>query len=351
MRAAAQQTAHRHSRERRSRPEWAVVAFVSLVAATAYLCLSISQAIGSHYSEETSPAIAALAPRDEADSEQVPAPPTVEASAAELAAPAPRPIRGLAPAVGDPALLAVIQGAIGQDSDHIAVSVRRISDGRSAAVNGDYQFYAASTFKLAVLYEAELRHFLGELEYSDRLFITDEDAAEDLGTSGRLEFEPDGSITIGHLLEAMITVSDNSSAVTLMHAFGAGNIDQTLRLLGLSTMTVNQVELWTTADDLARLMQAIYVGEGLGIRERAHMRDLLLAQTIRNGIPGALLGEVDSGLLIGNKTGTWPGAQHDVAFVEAQSGAYVIAILTDGSYEGWLALHRVVPEVHAALSD
>ncbi|MBK7724583.1 MAG: serine hydrolase [Dehalococcoidia bacterium] len=81
------------------------------------------------------------------------------------------------------------------------------------------------------------------------------------------------------------------------------------------------------------------------------MRDLLLAQTIRNGIPGALLGEVDSGLLIGNKTGTWPGAQHDVAFVEAQSGAYVIAILTDGSYEGWLALHRVVPEVHAALSD
>ena len=45
------------------------------------------------------------------------------------------------------------------------------------------------------------------------------------------------------------------------------------------------------------------------------------------------------------------GDGDDVAFVEAQSGAYVIAILTDGSYEGWLALHRVVPEVHAALSD
>ncbi|MBK6320278.1 MAG: serine hydrolase [Dehalococcoidia bacterium] len=73
--------------------------------------------------------------------------------------------------------------------------------------------------------------FLGELEYPDRLFITDEDAAEDLGTSGHLEFEPDGSITIGHLLDAMITVSDNSSAVTLMHAFGASSIDQTLRSL------------------------------------------------------------------------------------------------------------------------
>lgn len=351
MRAVAPQTAQRHSRAPRAHHHWTVVAFVALVAATAYLCLSISQAIGGRSDEGIEAALPVVPAHGEQDeSAAVPDPPTVEASVAESAAPAPAPVRGLAPAVGDPTLLAAIQEALGEDRDHVAVSVRRISDGRSAAVNGDYQFYAASTFKLAVLYEAELRHFLGDLEYSDTLVISEEDAAEDLGTFAHLEFEPDGSITIEHLLEAMITVSDNASAVALMHEFGSGNIDATLRGLGIPTMTLNQVELWTTADDLARLMQSVYVGEGVGPEERAHMRDLLLRQSVRSGIPGALAEEVESGLRIGNKTGTWPGAQHDVAFVEAQSGAYVIAVLTDGSYEGWLALQRVVPAVHEALA-
>jgi beta-lactamase class A len=256
------------------------------------------------------------------------------------------PLPGLGEAVGDPVLLEVIENALGDGATHAAVSVRRISDGRSASVNGDYQFYAASTFKLAVLYEAELRHFRGELAYDDTLFITEEDAAEDLGTSGYLEFEEDGSIRVGNLLDAMIRVSDNSSAVALLHKLGSANVDATLRGLGIEAMTVNKVELWTTADDLARLMQAIYVGEGVGPEEREHMRALLLGQTIRSGIPAAIEDQFGGSALIGNKTGTWEGAQHDVAFVEAQTGAYVIAILTDGSYEGWEAVQRVARDVH-----
>jgi beta-lactamase class A len=123
-------------------------------------------------------------------------------------------------------------------------------------------------------------------------------------------------------------------------------VDATLRSLGIENMTVNKVELWTTAADLARLMEAIYVGEGVGPEEREHMRTLLLGQTIRSGIPAAIEDEFGGSVLIGNKTGTWEGAQHDVAFVEAQTGAYVIAILTDGSFEGWDAMHRVARDVH-----
>jgi beta-lactamase class A len=333
-----------------NRPTWLVTAAIVLGAAVTYFCLTLIEAFGdrpgSPLAGDSSAPIRVVPIPPESYS--VPPAPVSEAEVGEAPADMVAPIPGISGPIGDPALLSVIEEAVGDDADHIAVSTRRISDGRAASFNGDYQFYAASTFKLAVLYEAELRHFRGQLDYEDTVFISDEDAAEDLGTSGSLAFEEDGSITIGHLLEAMITVSDNSSAVALMHEFGTGNIDSSLRDLGLKTMTLNQVELWTTADDLARLMQAVYAGEGVGPEERDHMRGLLLAQTIRSGIPSAL---EEADVPIGNKTGTWPGAQHDVAFVEAQTGAYVIAILTDGSWEGWQALHRVARNIHAKFAD
>jgi beta-lactamase class A len=332
-----------------SRSSWLVTAAVVLGAAVAYFAVTLVEAFdnaGSPLSVDVADSIKVIPiPQD-----SYAVPPPAQAAEDDASPPAElaAPIPGLPEAVGDPALLATIEEAVGDDDEHIAISVKRVSDGRAASFNGAFQFYAASTFKLAVLYEAELRHFRGELKYDDTIFMSEEDAAEDLGTSGSLEFEEDGSIMIQNLLEAMITVSDNSSAVALMHEFGSGNIDRTIRDLGLETMTLNQVELWTTADDLARLMEAIYVGEGVGVEERDHMRELLLGQSIRAGIPAAVS---EPGVLIGNKTGTWPGAQHDVAFVEAQTGAYVISILTDGSFEGWQALHRVARDVHEKFSQ
>jgi|GEM_PF-6847117 len=331
------------ARHNDSRPALLVAAAATLGLATAYLCLTLTNVISARPSDS---AIAIFRSNGAAGDSTPPPAPAAGDSSTGPPGPVTAPLPGLAEAVGDPELAALLEDSLGEDAEHVAVAVRRVTDRRSASVNGDYQFYAASTFKLAVLYEAELRHFRGELEYDDTLFISDVDAAEDLGTAGYLEFEDDGSITIEHLLQAMITVSDNSSAVALMHAFGSANIDETLRSLGLRDMTVNKVELWTTASDLARLMEAIYVGEGVGPEEREHMRGLLLGQTVRSGIPAAIEEEFGGSVLIGNKTGTWEGAQHDVAFVEAQTGAYVIAILTDGSLEGWQALHRLARDVH-----
>ena len=332
---------------------WFLFAALALGAAAAYLCYALVAA----FSSDGRTSIEAIVISDAAASDDATL--TTEAeSRAEAAAedePHPTPADseplsgGLRPGVFDAELLRIIEEAAGEDAEHVAVAAKRVSDGRYASLHGDFQFYAASTFKLAVLYEAARRLTSGDIELDDTVVISEEDALEDLGTSGYLEFEEDGSITIGHLLHAMITFSDNSSAVALMHEFGSRNIDDTLRGLGIETMSVNTVELWTTAEDLARLMEAIYVGEGVSERERSYMRELLLGQTIRNGIPAAIGADRDGSLLVGNKTGTWDAAQHDVAFIEAQSGAYVLSILTDGSFEGWQALQRVAARVHTAM--
>jgi len=231
--------------------------------------------------------------------------------------------------VPDDSLERAVRDALGDDAASYAVVVRRLRDGRTFELNPNREFYAASTFKLAVLYEAERRISLGELRMDDRVTISGEDASEDLGTLGRLDLAPDGSLSVGEALRAMVTRSDNATAVALLHLLGAPAIDATLRRLGATGISVNTRDLPITAAGMARLMEALVRGEGLTPDARRHARELLLAQEWRDGIPAGL----PPGASAGNKTGTWEGITHDIGFVEAPGGTYVIAVL---SSRGWV---------------
>ena len=230
----------------------------------------------------------------------------------------------------DERLAAAVAGALGNRAAGASVAVINLDDGRRATHAAGRTWYAASTFKLALLYEAERRHAAGEVEYEDRLVLTEEALSEDLGTMDRVPIAPDGTVSIGEALTAMITLSDNATAVALLRHLGPAEVDATLRDLGLTAMSVNTEDLPVTVADLARLMLAIISGEGVGEEERSHMRALLLDQTIRDGIPAGLPPGVASAT--GNKTGTWPGMTADVAFVETSSGRYVLAVFADGDW-------------------
>lgn len=138
--------------------------------------------------------------------------------------------------------------------------------------------YAASTFKLALLYEAELRVSEGRLTYDDRIAIDEEARREDLGTLARLPIAEDGTISLGQALEAMVVFSDNASSIALLRVLGPSQVDARLRQLDILTMSVNDRALPTTARDLALLMAAIVRGEGLSMTTHKHALDLLFAQ-------------------------------------------------------------------------
>ena len=227
----------------------------------------------------------------------------------------------------DSARQADLQRVLATAPDGVSISVTRIEDGLHAEVHAAEVVYAASLFKLSVLYEAERERSAGEIDFAT---MTYPDFSEDLGTSGELPLAADGSLSISDALFFMVTVSDNASGVGLMRFLGTGRINDTLRGLGILNTSVNTEELPTTAADMARLMRAIVTGEGVDSEARAHMRQLLMAQTNRFGVPSLL----PAGTSVGNKTGTWNGALHDVAFVETSSRTYVVAVLTDGSL-GW----------------
>lgn len=245
----------------------------------------------------------------------------------------------------DPLLRAAVEQALGSSISDYGVVVRRLRDGRGVAINASETFYAASTFKLAVLYEVERRISEGLIHESDRIYLTDADVVEDLGTLGDVPVANDGSISIGEALRAMVTLSDNSTAVALLHSVGAANIDASLAKLGLEHTSVNTHDLPTTAADMALLMEAIVTGRGLNDAARREARQLLLEQRTRDGIPSGL----PPGALVGNKTGTWEDATHDIAFVDAPGGVYVIAVLSDRSW-AWQPISAVSKAVYETMT-
>lgn len=229
----------------------------------------------------------------------------------------------------DPVLRQAIESALPPgDLAHASVVVRRLRDGRGVRIRAERELYAASTFKLAVLFALERAAARGEVDMDGRLVIHASEAAEDLGTLARLPLAADGSLPIRDAARAMIELSDNATAVAFLHRLGAANVNHELRAIGITGMDVNVPGLPTSAAALARVMEAVVQGEGVDAAARTEMRQYLLGQQTRSGIPAGLPATVP----VGNKTGTWPGITHDVAFVDAPNGAYVIAVLTD---EGW----------------
>jgi beta-lactamase class A len=265
-------------------------------------------------------------------------------SGPRLAPPAqvvPAPVLRPAQGSGDPVLVRVIEDALGADAAGASVFVRRLTDGTTAEWQSDRVHYAASLYKLEVLYEAFRQRRLGTLDFERTVPVADRYANEDLGTLSRLPRAPDGGLEIAEAVRGMVTLSDNTSATILLDVLGHRNIDATMASLGLAHSSVNTTELPTTAADMARLMEAIVRGEGLDPSAAQEMVQLLLAQETRAGIPRGL----PAGVPAGNKTGTWPGATHDVAVVLAPGGAYVIAVLTEGSW-AWEPITRVSRAVY-----
>jgi beta-lactamase class A len=282
-------------------------------------------------------------------------PPQNTPTPAPTATPTRRPFTPVAPVqpfgrsvtlIDDPELREAIEDALGDEREDFSVVVVRPWDGRSALVDADREFYAASLFKLAILYEAGLRLSSGELYLDDFLEISEEDLEQDLGTLEYQERDEDGNLTILNALDAMVTVSDNSTAVAFLHLFEGHNVDATLRGLGIETTSVNSRDLPTTARDMARIMDAIVAGEGLDPASHELLLGMLSHQTVRSGIPRGLPDAVDSG----NKTGTWEDITHDVAYVEAETGTYIIAVLSETDRD-WDAIRDVSEAVYELMAS
>ncbi|MGD9891799.1 MAG: serine hydrolase [Dehalococcoidia bacterium] len=253
--------------------------------------------------------------------------PTLEPAEARLPATIPSPGPAAPPLLTatDTELERIVRGTVGDDDDHYAVVVKELRQGTGVSINAERIYYAASLFKLAVMYEAFRQDGTGELDLGGELTVTPEAAAEDLGT---LDFWPFGvgdRVTAGELVDLMVTASDNTASVVLRDALGRTAIDRSMQALGLRSTSVSSPDLPTSAADMTLLLEAIAIGRGVSAPASAAMIELLQQQWVRDRIPAGLPPHVP----VGNKTGSWDNAAHDVAIVDAPSGPYLLVVLSD----------------------
>jgi beta-lactamase class A len=243
-----------------------------------------------------------------------------------------------APAV-DGALQAVIQDEMRDFGGGWSVVVHNLADGRYATANEGAVWYAASTFKAAVLLEAYRQRDSGELDFAELVELTAEYTQYDLGTLEYLELATGDLVSIGDAVKGMIVVSDTSLATLVTEQVTGNRVDETLREIGATVRTVNDYELPTTALDLAQVMIAIAAGHGVAQSSRDEMLSLLAQEWFRDGI----IAGVPDGTNVAHKSGRYTGATHDAAIVWGPAGPYVIVVMTDGSggSGGWAPIARV----------
>lgn len=226
----------------------------------------------------------------------------------------------------DAALEGKISRHLGEDISRYGIVVKRIPDGRGVAINEERVFYAASIFKLWVMYEVFKQRELALLRFDETVTLLPFHLDYQLGD---LAWPVWTEVPVGNLVEAMISVSDNVAAIMLHDKVGGWNINQDIKSIGMENSALVRGDLPTTAADTALLLEMMAVGRAVNTRASQDMVDLMTRQRVRNRLPALL----PPGTQVAHKTGNWPSATHDVGIVYAPSAPYVIVVMSDKAWE------------------
>ena len=232
------------------------------------------------------------------------------------------------PLIADGELERVVGEILGEDADRYAVVVKDMRDGRGIAVNADRLFYAASLFKLEVMYETVRQAEAGAIDLAETYNVSDYYAEFGLGPHLIVQCE---HVTLERALGAMMSVSDNVAAVMLQDRAGPRNINNTMKALGLtSTALLPENTLPTTAADMALLMEGIARGQVISEGASLRMVELMAQEKVNDRIPQG----VPQGIVVAHKTGNWENATHDVGIVYGARSTYVVVLMSDIGFDG-----------------
>jgi beta-lactamase class A len=226
----------------------------------------------------------------------------------------------------DEALRNRLMSVLDDEEDEYAFVVKDLSSGRGATHNADKNFYAASLFKLFVMYEVFNQQESGSVDWQDELLVTPYYESQGLGPRETALCQV---LTVSEAVQAMMRISDNAAAHLLQDLVGPANVNQSLQALGILDSGLYSVELPSTASDVAWLLEAIANGEAVSEAASADMVELMASESINNGLRSGVPARVK----VAHKTGNWSDATHDAGIVFAESGPYLFVAMSEADYE------------------
>lgn len=237
----------------------------------------------------------------------------------------------------------------------VGAAVIHLESGRQATFNGELRFPMASAYKIPIAYELLRRVDAGEDKLDRLVTLQTDDFHPGSGTLTAL-FNPPGfdkpgvALSLRHLLELMILISDNSATDILLREVGGPEpVNQRLAALGVSGVQVDgptkeMIANWrkngngvdgqnrntATPVGMAALLAKLYRGEGLQAESAALFLDVLRRCQTGNA---RLKGMLPEGTVVMHKTGTLGGVANDAGFIRlpGDGGTLAIAVFVKGA--------------------
>lgn len=216
---------------------------------------------------------------------------------------------------------------------HVGLSLKDLETGKTWDYNSDRLFPSASLIKVPIMVAVLEKIRLGSLTLDTQLKLK---RRERVGGSGSLKWVREGtSLSVMEIIYKMITESDNTATRMLIDYVGMPYLAEAFKGMGLERTNISEEgmslasrrvyrENFTTAREMAALMERIYSGELVSREASEFMLDVLKhnksRSRLRKGLP--------LGWEIGHKTGLLRRSCHDVGVVFSPRGDYVIAVLT-----------------------
>ncbi|MBV9577819.1 MAG: serine hydrolase [Chloroflexi bacterium] len=231
---------------------------------------------------------------------------------------------GVSPLTAQPwtpsaSLQSAVQTAVDRHQGSISVVVVNLQTGASASVNAEQQLSSASLYKLFLLQTAYAQMATGQLHADEQLTLApataDADPYTDLATGTRS--------SLSCALQTMIEISSNSAADMVEDRLGDSTVNTYLLGIGLQQSYITPDHAYTSAADMARLLNAMAVGHAVSPQASSQMLTMLLAQQENNRLPLPL----PIGISIAHKTGELPNLRHDAGVIYAPSGPYLVVAM------------------------
>jgi beta-lactamase class A len=216
-------------------------------------------------------------------------------------------------------LQAAIEASVKRHQGSISVVATDLDTGATASVNADQQLSSASLYKLFLLQAAYARMASGDLSAQEQLTLGQALAESDPYTD--LPVGTRSSVTCA--LQTMIEMSSNSAADLIEERLGDSAVNAYLLSLGLQKSYITPDRAYTSAADIARLLNGMALGQAVSPVASSQMLSMLLAQQENNRLSVPL----PVGVPIAHKTGELTNLRHDAGVIYAPSGAYLLVAL------------------------
>lgn len=234
-----------------------------------------------------------------------------------------------APVSAPEGLRDTLEQAAGAHAGTYAVACASADGSWSVDVNGDKPFVSASIIKLAILGTLLDQAQSGVLSLDDSVTVGPSDI---VGGTGVIQASgAGGSYTYRQLAAYMIQDSYNIATNLIIDAVGMPAVNEYASEIGLTQTTLNRRmmdfaagdENYTSANDVAHILQLIYQGKLVSLDASEFALDLLKSQHDDAG----LLEGLPAGSVFAHKTGALDGVFNDGGIV-LDRNPYVMVVLS-----------------------